>query len=368
MTLDANGDPALAYIIEDPNLDQDFSDSTVNFVSWSRALYHWSAPVMVAKVGDTVGGGLIPISIAWDASTNTFGIAYEVESGAGSRIDLATSSDGGGSWTIQTVASDAGNVTLQEPSLGMARGQAHLAFYHDYDGIRYVNGLLADNPKTWNSQLVPPPGGFNTTGQLVSLAIDSDGAAGMAFMAFNDATSAEAFWRPAAGNSSVIVADNNGHQNDFPDVALSFAGAQPRVAYTGGRDDQYYSDYGHDLWIARSTDNGGTWLPMVNPPADGNRSMNAFLSIASGLQGQAAVVTESNSGSLDGVVCGTPKLTRSDDLLLWKTCGISPLSDPAFGADYPVVRFGGNDKLWISFRNSDFNASIRAGVIVWREK
>jgi hypothetical protein len=184
-------------------------------------------------------------------------------------------------------------------------------------------------------------------------------------MAVSDSTTVEAFWRP--GRSAVVAADNNDQQNDDPDLQLSFFGTQPRIAFAGARDDQFYSDFGHDLWVARSSDDGGTWLPMINPPSDGNRSMNGPMSIASGSRGQAAVVTESNSGNSDGVQCGDPKLARSDDLVTWTTCGITPLGPPSFAADYPVVRFGGNDKLWVSFRNSDVSDDLPSGVSVWRE-
>ena len=37
--LDENGDPAMAYLVIDPNGDGDESDNTLCFVSWNRAAY-----------------------------------------------------------------------------------------------------------------------------------------------------------------------------------------------------------------------------------------------------------------------------------------------------------------------------------------
>ena len=39
LTLDGNGDPAIAFIWEDPNGDNDYSDTAVLFRSWNRAQY-----------------------------------------------------------------------------------------------------------------------------------------------------------------------------------------------------------------------------------------------------------------------------------------------------------------------------------------
>jgi len=51
MELDKNGDPAMAYMVIDPNGDGDESDDTLYFVSWNRGAYAWNKPVAVAVTG-----------------------------------------------------------------------------------------------------------------------------------------------------------------------------------------------------------------------------------------------------------------------------------------------------------------------------
>lgn len=47
MMLDANGDPAFAYITYDLNNDGEADDSELSFIAWDRATYRWKAPVQV---------------------------------------------------------------------------------------------------------------------------------------------------------------------------------------------------------------------------------------------------------------------------------------------------------------------------------
>lgn len=369
MVLDSNGDPALAYLIQDPNNNNDFTAGILQFVNWNRAQYQWNPPVTVAVTGDVLGSGaVIPISLARDASTNRYGLAYVFQdpNGAGSRVGIARSNDNGLTWNKQTVASDPGNGAYAAPSLGMANNQVFLAFFHNNDGVRYVSGAGDDDAPNWSYQLIPLPGGFSDYRHNVSLAVDSAGNPGVAFIATGDSDTAEAFWRP--NNSTVVVMSNNGHQTDDPDLQLSFFGTQPRIAYSGSRDDQFYANAGHDLWVSRALDNGGNWTPGINLPPDGDRSMNGPLWIDNGSRGQSAVVTESNAGSNTGQVCGYPRLSRSDDFLNWTTCGIAPLRSPDFAAYFPVVRFGFNDKLWIAFKNDSTSGDLPTGVLVWREQ
>ena len=51
MELDKNGDPAMAYMVIDPNGDGDESDDALYFVSWNRVAYTWNKPVVVAVAG-----------------------------------------------------------------------------------------------------------------------------------------------------------------------------------------------------------------------------------------------------------------------------------------------------------------------------
>lgn len=363
MILDSNGDPALSFLWVDPNVDGDNTDSQLYFMSWNRAQYQWNAPVQIATVGDIDAHTLVPISLARDASNNVLGIAYLVAADSGYRIDLATSTDGGAGWKPQTVATSADQ--LQEPSLGMAKGNVHLAFYHDTVGLQYMSGSETAAPATWTTQNIAPPPGYTDVLRAHSLAVDSAGNPGVAFIAVSDSDTAESFWRPGA--SAIVAASNNGKQTDDPDVQLSFAGTKPRIAYAGGRDDNYFADYDHLIWAMKALDDGASWAPAVNVPSDGNRSLEGPIWISSGSNGQAAIVSTDNGGNQDNVKCGEPKISRSSDVISWATCGAASLDGPSIGSEFAVVQFGGNDKLWVSFQIGDDASDLPAGIVIWRE-
>src|SRR5262249_38123498 len=52
LVLDDHDDPIIAFVSDDPNADNDFSDSVLQVVSWDRTAGKWTAPVTVAKVND----------------------------------------------------------------------------------------------------------------------------------------------------------------------------------------------------------------------------------------------------------------------------------------------------------------------------
>jgi hypothetical protein len=369
MELDGNGDPALSYLDLDPNGDGDENDDTLFFVSWNRARYAWNASVNVAVIGAAMmSGPSVPVSLARDADTDVWGLAYEWENAAGASIQLATSSDGGATWKSQSVTGDPISGVLEEPSLAMWQGSFHLAYLSD-NSFRYATGKLSDDPAKWKSQPVPLPGGYSSTSLTVSLALDSAHNPGIAFLVSNDSGTATAFWRPAGGGSAVLVGRNDGTIDDNPDIALSFFGTEPRIATDAiWNYDLYDQDYDHMIWAMRGVGDGSNWLPPVNVPSDGNMSLNSP-SIATGSRGQTAIAMESIHGGVGDGACGFPKLSRSDDFLTFKTCGPAPVHHPDFAAvDYPVVRFGGNDKLWLAFHNSDTNGDLASGLVLWREQ
>jgi hypothetical protein len=369
MVLDGNGDPALAYVVHDPNEDNDFSDSALYFVKWNRAAYRWNAPLKIATTAEVDTRVEHALSIARDLSNDMLGIAFEDHTNPDvPRIGLALSTDNGASWKLQTVAADSGEQAsgYQSPSLAMNAGSVYMVFFHNNDGIRYLTGKETDDPKIWKSQLVPPLAGFESMRAATSLALDSAGIPGVAFIGDGDNGPAEGFWRAGSPSSSLAL-DNRGKQTDDADVKLTFFGTQPRLVFAGAADDNYFVDYSHTIWVTSSAD-GVTWSRAVNIPSDGNRSMDPPVAIASGSQGQTVVVTENNGGNLDVVSCGQPELSRTSDLQRWTTCGLATYGVPRFTASYPVVLFGGNDKLWVSFQQpDDAEDGLPTGVTVWRE-
>jgi hypothetical protein len=368
LILDASGDPMMAYILEDPNDDGDTSDSTLWFISWNRALYKWNAPVQVAKIGVFHGSGATnPISLARDASTGALAIAWEHHDADYGYVEFSLSGDGGLTWKTQNVAK-AESEPFSEPSVALAPDKVFLAYSIHNEGIRYLSGKPSDEPSKWKSQKAPVPGGYTRPLEFLSLAADSAGNPGLAFIVESESDSAEAFWRPESAASGVIAARNNG-QNDCSDISLSFSGTEPRIAFAGARDNQYNSDYDHSIWAIRASGDGGNWLAPVAMPADGEHDMSGPLASASGPHGQLAIGITDTGGIIGTAKYGYPKLSRSDDLLVFQTAGPALADKPAYGnVAYPAVQWGGNDRLWVGFSSSDIYGEIAPGLVLWREK
>lgn len=84
LALDDNGDPALAYLVNDLDNDGELDDSVLEFVSWNRARYRWNAPVRVATVGNVARSGTRPsLSLAMEGQQAA--LAYLVRDRAAPR-------------------------------------------------------------------------------------------------------------------------------------------------------------------------------------------------------------------------------------------------------------------------------------------
>src|SRR3954454_16594858 len=66
---DGNGDPAIAFVWQDPKADGNMSETEVDFVRWDRAAYAWTKPVKIATVGDLPSKNAEPLSLACDRNT-----------------------------------------------------------------------------------------------------------------------------------------------------------------------------------------------------------------------------------------------------------------------------------------------------------
>ena len=382
MDLDANGDPAMAYLMIDPNGDGDESDDTLYFVSWNRAQYSWNSPVMVAVTGPGyTGGPAMPTSLARDPATGTWGLAYTLAAPDGSStIMLATSPDGV-AWKSQSISGDPYYGWLCAPSLVLWNGSFYAAYLTDSDsfafpqgsGAVYVTGNVGDAAAKWTSQAVPFPGDYTSLYYTISLALDSNHAPGIAFNAANDTYEGVVFWRPGT-STSTLVAHNDGYTtNDNPAISLAFFGTEPRIATDA---EWNYASYDPDsepaaVWTWRAANPAGTaWLTAVQVPADNANVLDSPW-ITNGSQGQTAIAMASNQDPEgQGMVCGFPKIARSSDFLVFQTCAPAPVNNPSFAPNnvHPVLRFGGNDKLWLAFNNNDATGDIGIGLVLWREQ
>ena len=384
MEIDGNGDPALAYYVLDPNGDGDDSDDTLYFVNWNRAQCAWNPPVAVAVTGSAeFEGPIVPISLARDASNGTWGLAYTVTADDGAAtIMLGTSTDGGATWKSQSLTGDPYYGTLYSPSLALWNGNFYITYLTDDEslssafpersGFAYLTGAVAGPSSKWKRQAVPFPHGYTSAYYTVSLALDSSHNPGIAFNVANDTYLGVAFWR-AGTTSSTLVGRNDGYTtNANPAISLAFFGTEARIV-TDAPWNYNSFDPDHepaDLWAMRATNTAGTsWMTAVDVPPD-NVNVLELPWIATGSQGQTAIVMASNHDPEgQGMVCGFPKIARSSDFLVFQTCAPALVDSPAFYPNNmnPVVRFGTNDKLWLAFNNND-SSSIGTGLILWREQ
>ncbi|CAN5804420.1 hypothetical protein BH11GEM2_BH11GEM2_18890 [soil metagenome] len=244
MTLDANGDPLLAYLTNDLNNDGDLDDTDLSVITWNRARYRWNAPVSIDTVGNVVRAGTrLPFSIALDASSGQIGVLHMV---GDHEIRLSTSADGGMVWKRVVVerygAEDAG---LSTPSLAMANGQVYVAFAVSGKSITYRTGAVSADPPSWTSAKAPLlPGTFDVMNQCVGVLLDGGGQPAVSYCltATTGYTVTAALWRPD-GNQGVKITDTNNHQADDPALDVTASGTQFAAAFYSPRDDKFFEDH-----------------------------------------------------------------------------------------------------------------------------
>lgn len=365
MVLDGNGDPAFAFVYDDPAGTGDTTKDQVLFVNWNRAATKWNAPVAVATVGDIATIFHSSLSLAFDSSTGVWGIASEVA--ATSAIAVYTSNDGV-AWTLKRTFTAAN--ALYGPSLAMAGGNVYLAYNGGLSNPKFVTGKETDAGTNWTATTAPSVAGVDYPDDAApSLALDSSGAPGIAYWCAdksNDYDQILLFWRPTAGTAPVTVMTSNNQQTDTF-VNLRYFALNPRVAvYVLRSDSEGYNGTG--VHFAQSNDGGATWTNPVLIPPDGQSTTDYPLDLAFNSLGNGAIVFGQNGGN-GSALCGNPKLAVSTDLTTWKTCTLS--NDPAlnnFGPFPGAVQdaYGANDKLMVAWWESN-DTGIGTGIILYRE-
>jgi hypothetical protein len=368
MALDANDDPAVAYLITDPDNNDDAADTTLWFVAWNRAAYAWKPPVTIAVVGVSdwnLRGGL---SLAFDATTTRFGLSHMA---GDSELRLAFSEDGV-AWRDVTVLKSDG--VIGGVSLALDRGQVYLANQEPGDegrgALRFRSGLQTDPPEKWKASRAPLlPRTYDATRRGLSVAVDGAGKPAVAYWLnpSDDYTWTLAFWRPG-DPSAVKISDTADHQMDGPDANLTFRDREPSVVFYARRDDKFY-DGDHQLWTSRSPDGGASWPAPTPMPEDGGNSMGAPVHIAVSRAGRTVITAPVDGGNNGGTRCGQPKLIQSVDGKAWTICSAeSATGTPTRDARLPMPAFAGNDKLYVVFKTDEAPGSFKTGLILWRER
>ncbi|MBV9762602.1 MAG: fibronectin type III domain-containing protein [Acidobacteriaceae bacterium] len=349
-TLDANDDPIFAFYHRDPNHNGHTNESVVLFVGWDRAKYHWRAPVKVDDAGD-FPDRLIPISLARDAATGQLALAWLRQE---DKQAVAFSNDNGVTWAMQPIDRLEDENQATSCSVALSGGEIHLAFFNSKSPV-YMTGKTSDPASKWKRSYVPAQEGTQQRG-IGHLALDSSGKPGIAYIVNLDAGGVAAmYWRP--GSNPAKALDSNGIQNDGADARLAFEGEKPRVLFAGSRDKVDL----HLLWFSASQD-GASWSEPVAIPSDGNRLMGGPMSIAVSPKASYAVVATDNAGNWDGVKCGYPKLSLSNDGRQWSTCSPNP-RDKDTRDSYTTAAYAGDGSLYLTYRAE--GPSMKA-LVVWR--
>jgi uncharacterized protein (TIGR03437 family) len=368
LVLDGNGDPAFLFGWGDPNGDTNWVDSVLLFRSWNRAKYAWNPVVTVATTGDALTYFHQSTSLAYDASTGAFAAAAEDEKG---NVNIYASTDGGATWSKKkTFAQVEGGVTWSAPSIAAAGGNIHIAVVASTNGMHYDTGRLSADSTTWTDKTAPKPAGTDDARQDIttSLALDSAGNPAIAYwvddnkVAYNEVL---LYWKPAGAAAPVRAMDSQGHQTDNLAVKLAFFNLNPRILTYTFRSD---AEFGVGVHFVRSDDGGITWQNPVVLPPDGNSSSDFPFDLAINSKGEAAASFGQNSGSGDAV-CGSPKLSRSTDLVHWTTCAIAPTNITGDFGPFPgaiQLAFGGNDRLYLLWWNQG-DTQANTGILMYRE-
>ena len=352
LVLDGNGDPMFTYYEWQPN--GVFEDSTLYFEAWDRANYRWKTPVTIQKIGDQTHSGIrMPFSLARDAVKGTLAIAYEATTPTLGMLRLATSTDNGTTWNLQTVKTD-DYAPISSPAVHINNDLITYAYITPYDVI-----ALVGKPGQWVTQQAGEPA------TMLQIAGDSEGNPGLTYWTANtdDYTRYLRFWRP--GQPPTTVMDTNNIQNDDPDARLAFQGTRPRIVAEAARDTRGAGINDFYLYATAAADKtGGTWTAPVNIRPDGNHSLG-LTSLAVTPDGQATAAFSVTGGNTGGEVCGLLKLARTTDLMSWLTC--SPV-DPALNIStgWAQVAYAGNNRAYVLY--TEVGSGDRPnGIYLWRE-
>jgi hypothetical protein len=356
VTLDENGDPAIAFESIDPNGDGDKSDTEIRFVRWDRATYKWTEAVRVAVTGPLGDQNVNPIALGCDRSTGTFAILAAL---AESTL-YTTSADHGATWKNLAIP---GNITSPHAvALLVGSGQVFAAINAEEGGTYFVGSGFDAN--SWKAKPIPAGDGWKLRNNTsIAVAEDSSGKPALAF--YEDQQEGDGhryvIWRPDS-SSPVAIADKAA--TDSPDIALSYGDGKFVSLFAAQIDSD---DSGRTVWYSQSTD-GNSWSKPVKLPVDGPRSTNAPVALVISSKGALTAAFGSNSGT-GPTACNSPTVSRSSDGASWTTCGLGKAAGAEFSPQPATLHTieAPNDRAYVILQEPA-ETKYAPGVLIWRER
>ena len=384
LALDEMNDPLIAYDSIAPGGDA--MASVLYFTRWGRCEGKWLSPIMVDTVHDVIGNGDHQVTIAYDASTKTLGIAYikvlpqgTVGGGNGPNGTpatwLATSTDNGKTWSTQQVSKHDPNAqgdiqATENPALAMVGGKVYIVYAQgnvQCDAETTCNSTwFVDftTPASATRTLIPYAGSaiHSRTSAPNKIAVDSGGTPALALFAAPPTAynTTLVYWRMGM-TAAVKVTDSMNNQNDGPTTRLAFDGLKPRITAMLTQP----KESGAPLFIA--SDDGMTWGARTLLP-DGINSGELAMSIDA--SHRIVIATELGGNTQGDATCGKPRTMVSTNASTFAPCGLNGIPT----SEHRAVGFlgsvmGSDGKLSLAFYEGTDpgEASTDDGVTYWRE-
>lgn len=385
VSLAATGDqfnqPLIAAVWDDPNGDTVRTDTRVVFTRWNGEKKEYEPLKTIEVVGEIdLTPPLRQVAIARDSITGRIAVAY-VKAGAG--IRYAFSDDEGANFSLSTVGMDPGAGDSSFPQVSLRNGVAHVAYVTSTEQVLYRTRTAAGT--SFGAEQTAPI----TTGQAaalgpISLALDGDGAPGLAYFTKGASLQATlAFWRPGTSTATAIASSNTTDVlmpiERRPSVTLAFSGTTPRVAYHLLAADPVLmgmmTDQNAELWTSAAMNADGTaWSTPVGMPRNGDFQAMRFNTTQwyQGLvlhAGGALTVAGAflSHGSVNTQCAGGPKIAKSTDGVTFTTCAPTN-SSLNFAGEWLQMWGHAPNKVTIAFfYDRRASEAVRGGVILYRE-
>ena len=351
MIVDGNSDPMIAYVRSDQNNPREVNNG-VYFIRWDRLNYKWTNPIKLLTVERYTNK--TRVGFARDAASGALAVA--TDNNATGAIDLFYSSNTGVSWSRSTLTPTGDSI--KEPHLAIANGTGYL-LYLQGSNLRLRRGPISSAVNSW--AISSPVPGDPDVYPFFDLESDSSGNVFYAYAAAESTTIL--YLAKVDGSRSVVERDILGDTNG---IALTFTGNNPRILVDAGFDNRFF--YGENNWFYRSNDAGATWSRRVLIPQDGGNGMGWPFALTVDSKGNGSVVAPITGGNNGDTSCGGPKLSRSSDLVNWKTCAPQGTRQINQEPDSPDMQLGNGEELLILYDQTQrAGADIAAGLVFWRE-